>query len=280
LIRPPKVKFFEAKKEGKIYILGVPLEVSLSFRPGVKFAPQSIREVSEVLESFSPYLEGDLEDLLFIDLGDLVLRQQKHEALQKIEDEIKRIISSEKRFLFLGGEHLITFPIIKAYKSLWPDLAVLHIDAHMDLREGYEGEKLSHATVMRRVWEIVGKNLYQLGVRSGTKEEWAFSESFCRLHPFDLSGLSLFLDEIKDKPIYLSLDLDVIDPGYLPGTGTPEAGGITPKELFEAFKLLKERKLVGVDIVELSPSYDPTGASSILAAKVVREILLLLGFSF
>lgn len=279
MIKEPRSKFLEAKEEGIIGLVGIPMEITLSFRLGTRFGPKSIRDVSEVLESFSPYFMSDLENLPFVDLGDLALGSSVEDALTFIENEVKKVLSPQKRLLCVGGEHLITLPLVKSHKSLWPHLTVLHIDAHMDLRNEYEGRSLSHATVMRRVWEEVKGKVYQVGIRSGAQEEWEFSRRFCHLYPLDLNGLPHLLEEIGDGPLYLTLDLDVIDPGYLPGTGTPEAGGVSPSELFRSLGLLKGRNLVGADVVELSPCHDPTEASSILAAKVVRELLLLLGSS-
>ncbi len=279
-IRKPRIPFIDAKDEGPLVLMGVPLEATLSYRLGAGAAPHSIREVSEVLETYSPYLDLDLEDLAFVDGGDLPpCREGVEDYLEGVEAHVKGLLDQGKRILSLGGEHLVTLPLVKAHKAVWPDLVVFHLDAHMDLRDQYEGRKLSHATVVRRVWEEVGRRVYQLGIRSGTREEWAFSREHCRLGPFDLSLLGYFLEEVDQAPIYLTLDLDVLDPGFLPGTGTPEGGGVTPGELFSALALFKEKNLVGADVVELSPIHDPSGASTILAAKVVREVLLLLGQS-
>ncbi len=274
--RSPRIPFLEAKEEGRLALVGVPLEATLSYRLGAGMAPRAIREVSEVLETYSPYLDLDLEDLSFRDLGDLVIPPGEG-ALDAIEEGIGAILEEHGALLALGGEHLVTLPLVRAYMDRWPRLVVFHLDAHMDLRDEYEGLRLSHATVMRRVWEEVEGRVYQLGIRSGTREEWAFSRESCRLCPYSLDALEGFLEEAGNAPIYLTLDLDVLDPGFLPGTGTPEGGGITPGELFSALPLFKGRNLVGADVVELSPIHDPSGASTVLAAKVVRELLLLLG---
>ena len=272
-----KVPFIEAKEKGKVALVGFPLDATFSYRPGAGMGPEAIREVSEVLETYSPYLDMDLEDCPFEDRGDLPPYSGPLEGyLARVQNEAERLLREGKTLLALGGEHLITLPLVKAHLGIWPNLVVIHLDAHMDLREEYEGRFLSHATVMRKVWEEVGGRVYQLGIRSGTKKEWRFSRQHCRLCPYDLSRMEEFLREIGDTPIYLTIDLDVLDPGYLPGTGTPEGGGITPRELFYALPLFLGRNLVGADVVELSPAYDPTGASPILAAKVVREMLLLL----
>jgi len=272
-----KVPFSEAKHNGKVAILGFPLDATLSYRPGAAQAPNAIREVSEILETYSPYLQLDMKDLSFTDKGDLPFSGNLMEYLEAVEKTAGDLLEEGKTFLALGGEHLISLPLVKACLKRWPDLVVIHVDAHMDLRNEYNGQSFSHATVMRRVWEKVNGRVYQLGIRSGTREEWTFSKQHCRVCPFDLSSTKDFLDEIGGKPFYLTLDIDVLDPGYLPGTGTPESGGITSKELFSSLALFLGRRMVGADLVELSPAYDPTGASSVLGAKVVRELLLLLG---
>jgi len=274
----PKIPFIEAKRDGPLALLGVPIEATLSYRLGAGAGPMAVRRVSEVLETYSPYLDLDLEDLPFEDLGDLPLcRGPVEGCLARVQEEVEALLGEGKVVLALGGEHLVTLPLVKAHMVFWPDLVVFHLDAHMDLRDEYEGRLLSHATVMRRVWEEVEGRVYQLGVRSGTREEWIFSRGHCRLCPFDLSKLGDFLDEVGGAPVYLTLDLDILDPGYLPGTGTPEGGGVTPRELFSALAFFRGRNLVGADVVELSPVHDVTGVSTVLAAKVVREILLLLG---
>jgi len=280
-MKRPRILFIEAKEKGKVALVGFPLDATFSYRPGAGMGPEAIRGVSEVLETYSPYLGLDLEDFSFEDRGDLPPSRGSLEGyLAQVQGEAEGLLREEKTLLALGGEHLITLPLVKAHLGIWPNLVVIHLDAHMDLREEYEGRFLSHATVMRRVWEEVGGRVYQLGIRSGTKEEWRFSRQHCRLCPYDLSCMEEYLGEIGDTPIYLTIDLDVLDPGYLPGTGTPEGGGITPQELFSTLPLFLGRNLVGADVVELSPAYDPTGASTILAAKVVREVLLLLQSTF
>jgi len=277
-VRRPETPFIGAGSGGPLVLLGIPLEATLSYRLGAGGGPGAVREVSEVLETYSPYLDLDLEDLAFRDLGDLPpLRGKVEDYLDWVRGLVEAYLREGKTLLALGGEHLVTLPLVKAHKALWPDLVVFHLDAHMDLRDRYEGLSFSHATVMRRVWEEVEGRVYQAGIRSGTREEWSFSRKNCRLAPFDLSALGTLLEEAGQSPIYLTLDLDLVDPGFLPGTGTPEGGGVAPRELFSALPLFKGRRLVGADVVELSPVHDVTGASAILAAKVVRELLLLLG---
>ncbi len=279
-MKRPRIPFIEAKENGEVALVGFPLDATFSYRPGAALGPKAIREASEVLETYSPYLDLGLEELPFEDLGDLAPSGRSFEGyLSQVQEEVKGLMKEGKTLLALGGEHLVTLPLVKAHLGSWPDLVVVHLDAHMDLRDKYWGRSLSHATVMRRVWEEVEGRVYQLGVRSGTREEWRFSRQHCWLCPYTLSRMRECMEEIGNAPIYLTIDLDVVDPGYLPGTGTPEGGGITPQELFSTLPLFLGKNLVGADVVELSPAYDPTEASSILAAKVVREMVLLLQFA-
>ncbi|WP_022669724.1 agmatinase [Hippea alviniae] len=265
-------------KKSRIVLVGVPYDGTSTFRPGSRFAPASIREASYGIESYSPYQDKDLRDIRFYDIGDIPLSYSDVNLnLEIIESFIHKIITKGRRVLALGGEHLISYPIIKAHKRKFKDLVVIQLDAHSDLIDSYRAEKFSHATVMRRTAEVVGfENLYQLGIRSMVREDKLLplrDKNMCML---DLSKAKEFLDEIKDKPIYLTVDLDVLDPSVFPGTGTPEPGGITYKELLNFLLKLKDKRLIGADVVELSPHYDPSGVSSIVAASIVRELLLLI----
>ncbi len=267
----------DSYQEAPIVLAGIPMDLTSSFRPGSREGPRAVRGASEGLEEYSPYLNRDLDDCLFYDGGDLLLPQGNLDlCLEKIERLSHLLLRDKKLPFFLGGEHLITFPIIKAVQSYYPDLAVLHFDAHADLRDEYLGESYSHATVMRRVCELVGpKNVYQFGIRSGTKDEFAYGEKFTNFYPFDvLAGLKASLPRLKGRPLYITLDIDVVDPAYAPGTGTPEPGGILPQELFCIFELLQGFNVVGFDCVELAPIYDAGGITELLAAKLVREGLL------
>ena len=177
----------------------------------------------------------------------------------------------------IGGEHLVSLPVIETLAHHYPDLHIIHLDAHTDLRDDYLGEKLSHATVLRRAWDILGDHrIFQFGIRSGMKQEFEWAKTHTYLHPFDTVTLKETMQSLKGKPIYFTLDLDVLDPSIFSGTGTPEPGGITMKELLEVFIILKEAHLIGADVVELAPHYDASGVSTAVACKVIREIALLL----
>jgi agmatinase len=264
-------------KKSNIVLLGVPYDGTSSYRPGSRFAPDAIREASYGIESFSPYQRKDLRDLKICDLDNIPLSFGDKELNFKIiESFVQKIVYSRKKLISIGGEHLISYPIIKAFKKKYKDICVLHIDAHSDLIDTYRGERFSHATVMKRVGEIVGfENLFQLGIRSMNKSDFVLPYRDKNMHLFDLSKISEFIEQIGDKPAYVSLDLDVLDPSIFPGTGTPEPGGVDYKELLECIlKFQSFKKVVGADIVELSPHYDASGVSSVVAASALRELLL------
>ena len=259
-----------------IALFGVPFDGTASFKPGSRFAPAAMREDSYGLETYSPYCDCDLTECKVCDIGDLEPPFGNAEkVLSLVEQRTDEILTAGKRPVMLGGEHLITLGAIRAAVKRYPDLHVLHLDAHTDLRDDYLGETLSHATVMRRIWKLVGDGrIHQFGIRSGEKTEFDFADLHTDLHRFTLEGWTATLQILQGKPVYLTLDLDVLDPSVLPGTGTPEPGGVAFTELLDAVLQLHRVQLVSCDIVELAPHYDPSGASTAVACKLVREILL------
>ncbi len=261
-----------------VVLLGVPMDFTVSFRPGARSGPERIRQVSDVLEEYSPYINKNLNEVKYFDCGDIDLPFGNVEkSLKLIEEVVTSCICDKKHPFVLGGEHLITLPVIKCLASKFKDLKVIQFDAHADLREDYIGEKNSHATVMKQICNIVGsKNVYQLGIRSGTKEEFEFGKENTNFYPFTVkeSIIKEIVKKCLGHPVYLTIDIDVLDPAYAPGTGTPEPGGITSKELFYAVECLNDINLVGCDIVEVSPIFDISDITAITAAKLVREILL------
>ncbi len=263
-----------------LVILGAPLDLTVSFRPGTRFAPAQIRQVSVGLEEYSPALERDLADYAYYDAGDIILPPGRvEESLERIGAAVNCIVADGKFPLLLGGEHLVTLPVVEALFRYYPYLAVVHLDAHADLREEYLNERFSHATVMRRVVEVIGgENVFQFGIRSGTREEFSYGRTSTHFFPGEiLRPLAGVREQLKGRPIYLTLDIDVLDPAYAPGTGTPEPGGCTPREVFRALYMLAELQVVGMDLVEVCPVYDPTERTSLLAAKIVREAILCFG---
>jgi len=266
-------------KNADIAIFGVPFDGTTSFRPGTRFGCSAIRNDSFGIETYSPYQDKDLTDLEIFDGGDLELPfGNTKKVLEKIESYTEGILRDNKTPVMLGGEHLISLGAVRAVAVKYPDLHVIHLDAHADLREEYLGEKLSHACVMRRIWEIVGDGrIFQYGIRSGDKTEFEFAKKHVSTHKFDLEGIEDTVKLLNNKPVYLTVDLDVLDPSIFSGTGTPEAGGITFKELLDGLLKIQGLNIVACDINELSPVYDQSGVSTATACKILREILLILG---
>ncbi|RDW20307.1 agmatinase [Oceanobacillus arenosus] len=265
--------------EANLVLFGAPFDGTTSFRPGTRFAMQAIRQDSYGLESYSPYLDMDLEEVAIFDGGDLELPLGNTvRAIEQIHEYCEEVLANDKKFLMVGGEHLVSLPSIKAAYEKYPNLHVIHIDAHTDLREDYLGESLSHASVIRRCHDFLGDGrIYQFGIRSGLKEEFEWAKEHTYMERFSIDTLKEKVSDLKDVPVYITIDLDVLDPGIFPGTGTPEPGGITYRELLHAIEEFQGLDhIVSADIVELSPSYDVSGASTAIACKTVREMLLTL----
>lgn len=266
-----------------IIVYGVGFDGTTSNRPGTRFASSAMRGEFYGLETYSPILKLDLEDYKICDLGDLELSIGNTErVLDEIYQGTKQIVQDNKFPMMIGGEHLVTLPAFKAVYEKYKDIYVLHFDAHTDLREEYNNNKNSHATVIKRIWDILGDDkIFQFGIRSGTKEEFDFALD--KNHTYmEVGGITTFeeiLDKLNNKNVYLTIDLDILDPSIFPGTGTPEPGGITYKELEKVFSIIKKSSinLVGCDIVELSPDYDNTNVSTITACKILRELSLVIG---
>lgn len=267
----------DSLEESDRVIIGLPMDSTTSFRPGTRMAPYRIREVSEEVEEYSIYQDRSLDEIAFYDAGDVQIPfGNVEQSLARMEDTARRLLAMRKKIFSIGGEHLVSLPIIKAYKEIYPDLAVIQMDAHADLRDNYLGEPLSHASVMNHVLRLVGdKNLFQLGIRSGTREEMQLARRCSNLY---LDQFLTVLPEVKQKigrrPVYLTLDIDVLDPAFAPGTGTPEAGGVSSRDLITALLEMASLNIVGFDMVEISPPYDIADNTSILGAKILREALL------
>lgn len=265
-------------ESAKTVIFGAPFDSTTSYRPGTRFGSSAIRSESFGIETYSPYQDKDLLDYNIFDAGDPELCIGSVEtALQQIEDIAAEILADGKRPLMLGGEHSVTLGAVRAVYKKYNDLYIIQFDAHADLRDDYLGVKNSHACVMRRCHEIVGDgHIYQFGIRSGDREEFRFAEGHTKMQRFTLEGIEKAAEELAGKPVYLTIDMDVLDPSVFPGTGTPEHGGVQFMELLEAVFKLKGLNIVAADINELSPHYDPSGISTAAACKLLREILLML----
>ena len=256
-----------------IVMLGLPFDGTVTYRSGSRFAPEQIRLASWGLEDYSPRFDRHLEDVNFHDAGDLEFPLgNTYKSLDLIEKNVEEIYRDGKKVFAIGGEHLVTLPEIKAVSKFYKDFAVVHFDAHTDLREEYLGEEMSHSAVIRHVSKIVGaENIKQIGIRSGMKEEWEFmKEHKTLIHKYSE------LDVLKGKKIFVTVDLDVLDPSVMPGTGTPESGGMQFNELMGWFEYLKDFNIIGADVVELAPDYDASGVSTAVATKVIRELLMIM----
>lgn len=262
--------------EASCVIFGAPMDTTTSYRPGTRFASSAIRKESIGLETYSPYQDKDLEDVKVFDGGDLELPfGNPRIALDIIKKTTKTIIDNNKLPCMIGGEHLVSLGAIEAVVEKYSELRIIHFDAHTDLRDEYLGEKLSHASVVRRVYDLVGDGrIYQFGIRSGERKEFYWAKEHTNLNKFNFNGLQEAIKDCRDYPVYFTIDLDVLDPSIFPGTGTPEAGGVTFNELLEAIFKVSKLNVVGMDINELSPIYDQSGASTVLAGKILRELLL------
>lgn len=266
-----------APKDAKTVLFGAPFDCTTSFRPGTRFGSAAIRHESYGLESYSPYQDRDLTDIAVLDMGDLDLPfGDSARALAMIEAQAADIVKNGKRPFLLGGEHLVTLGAFRAVAKAYPDVHIIHFDAHADLRDEYLGVQLSHACVLRRCWELVGDGrIFQFGIRSGDRSEFAWGSRHVCTHKFDFDTLEEVIEKLQGKPVYFTLDLDVLDPSVFPGTGTPEPGGVQFDELRRAATAVcQTSNIVGCDVNELSPHYDQSGISTAAACKMVREMLL------
>lgn len=257
-----------------IIMIGLPFDGTCSYRPGSRFAPERLRLASWGMEDYSPDFDMHLDDVNFYDAGELEFPLgNTKKTLDIIEQNARHIFNDNKKYLGIGGEHLVTYPALKAcYEKYKENLAVIHFDAHTDLREDYLGEKLSHASVLRRIGETIGfENIKQIGIRSGLKEEFDIMKKYNTLVKNKEQ-----LESVKNKKIFLTIDVDVLDPSVMPGTGTPEANGMTYHEFAQWIKYLKDFDIVGADVVELAPDYDKSEVSTAITTKIIRDVLMIM----
>ena len=265
--------------EAKIVLFGAPYDSTTSFRPGARFGCKAIRSESFGLETYSPYQDDELTEKKVFDSGDLELVfGNAQTALGQIEERARTILNDGKLPFMVGGVHLVTLGAFRAVYEKYPEVSIIHFDAHADLRADYLGEKMSHASVLRRCHELVGDGrIYQFGIRSGDREEFIWGREHVCTRMFDFEGLDQVVEQLKGRPVYFTLDLDVLDPSVFPGTGTPEAGGVSFMQLLNACLKLRGLNIVGLDVNELAPAYDISGVSTAVAGKIIRELLIMLG---
>ena len=263
------------QKDAQVIVLGLPYDRTSSFIPGSRFGPQYIRQCAENVEDYSPYQDKSLFDLKICDVGDTEFYGD--DWILQIEKEAENIYDKEKRIIFLGGEHTITPPIIRAIKKTHQTFSLVQFDAHCDLRDEYLGEKICHATAMRRAGDVLGADrIYQLGIRSGTREEFKTGKNLYKFRIYE--PLSKLIERLKG-PIYVSIDVDVLDPGVLPAVSTPEPGGISYRELIDSLLLFKRKNIIGADIVEYNPLAASPYASGSTVAEILRELILVMAHS-
>lgn len=263
-------------EDARIVLFGAPYDSTTSFRPGTRFASSAMRNESFGIETYSPYQDKDLLDINVFDSGDLELPfGDPSQALNDIEECTEEILNDGKIPCMIGGEHLVTLGAVRAAAKKYMNLHIVHFDAHADLRDDYLGVKESHACVLHRCWDIVGDgHIYQFGIRSGDRDEFVFAQEHTYMNKFNFGTLEEAVQKIGQEPVYFTLDLDILDPSEFPGTGTPEAGGVSFTQLLNAVREVSKLNIVGFDVNELSPVYDQTGRSTALACKILREILL------
>lgn len=264
-------------EDSRIVLFGAGFDGTTSFRPGTRFAPSAIRNESFGIETYSPYQDKDMEDYSYFDSGDLELPfGSTKRVIADIAGRADTILSDGKVPFMIGGEHLVTLGSVMAVSDKYDDLCVIQFDAHADLRDEYLGQKLSHACVLRRCHDILGDgHIFQFGIRSGERSEFRFADVHTEMHKFNFNGLEETVQKLRGRNVYFTIDLDVLDPSIFPGTGTPEAGGVTFDELRQAATLVcSELNIVGCDVNELSPPYDQSGVSTAVACKMIREMLL------
>jgi len=264
-------------EEADIALFGVCWDGTSSFKAGSRFAGFAVREASFGMEEFSFYQRQSLLDIKFADYGDLFLPPgQKERVMADIASAVKEIRAKGQFPIAFGGEHLVALPLILAAYEEHPDMALVHFDAHADLRPDLWGDTLTHATIIGRAADRIGfEHIFQFGIRSGSLEEWQLAQKHKTIRPFTLEAIDEALAKLGDRPIYLTLDMDVLDPSLYSGTGTPEPGGIGWDLLIAGLKRFRGRKLVGMDCLELAPHYDPTGVSAMTMAKTLREMIIL-----
>ncbi|MGM9927025.1 MAG: agmatinase [Bacillus sp. (in: firmicutes)] len=267
-------------KESDVVLYGMPMDWTVSYRPGSRFGPTRIREASIGLEEYSAYLDRSLDEVKYHDVGDIPLPfGNAPKSLDVIEDFVRTLLADGKFPFGIGGEHLVSWPVMKAVASKYSDLAIIHMDAHTDLRIEYEGEPLSHSTPIRKIAEHIGpNNVYSFGIRSGMKEEFQWAkENGMHISKFEvLEPLKAILPTLKGRPVYVTIDIDVLDPAHAPGTGTVDCGGITSKELLASIHAIanSDVNVVGCDLVEVAPVYDVSEQTVNTASKLIREMML------
>ncbi|MBV9893625.1 MAG: agmatinase [Chloroflexi bacterium] len=280
---PPAIPFLASSPEpaaasrAAAAVFGAPLDLTESFRDGARHGPDAVRQMSESLESYSPILDRDLADLAVIDLGNLELNHLNIEAaLDTISQAAAKAAGTAKLAIMLGGEHTASLGGFRGMKRVHPDGVIIQADAHLDMRPDYEGQPFTHATWLHHVGEEFGfDRIHQVGLRSGDRAEWRLARGTTAWSSTELSLPTSVRERIEKRPVYVSVDIDVLDPAHAPGTGCPEPGGMTFRELASFLYSLEGLNVVALDVMEVSPNVDPANITAAAAAKLVREAILL-----
>jgi agmatinase len=278
-VSPKFIACDRSLSEARIVVYGVPFEGRVNLRKGADAGPRDLRLASDSIETYSPVLDRDLEDLALADIGDCELPDgaPPREQLDAAREQIAAWWRPGLLPFMLGGDHTATVPVIEAIAPAIPNLKILQLDAHPDLREEFLGERYNYASAMARVMDTVPpERVYQVGMRTGAREEYTRRRpSFLPLlagHPVDV--VRRLLPELRGHPLYVTIDVDVLDPSEAPGTGSPEPGGLRVPELVEIVRMLDGCDVVGGDLVEVAHAWDPSGRTGIAASWVIREALL------
>jgi len=280
-MRPVSPRFIACTRspdEAQIVFFGIPFEGKVNLRKGADRGPLDLRLASDSIETYSPALGRDLEDLAMADLGDCELPDgSPRSQLEAARQEIRRFWRPGLRPVMLGGDHTATLPVIEVLAAAVPDLRILHIDAHPDTREEFLGERFCYASAMARVMEVVPpERVFQVGMRTGSREE--FERRLPNFFPVTAiapdDAVRKILPELRRHPLYVTIDIDVLDPSEAPGTGSPEPGGLRVPEVVELIRLLQGCEVVGTDLVEVAHAHDPSGRTGIAGSWILREAIL------
>lgn len=266
----------EITEEGGV-LLGAPLDDTGSFRTGSRFAPEQIRSVSRALEEYSMRLGKDLRNIPFFDVGDLLLTPgNTRGAVEVVSQAVASLLKAGQKPFIMGGEHTVTVPAVRECQNHYGPLAVLYFDAHADLRPSYGEMELSHACTAYQLKQMQGVSLYQFGIRSADGDELSSADEGCFFPYKVIEPLESILSTLADSYLYITLDMDVVDPAYAPGVSVPEPGGVSAGEILEVISLLEryKKQIVGIDLVEICPAYDSSQITAMLGAKIIREALL------
>jgi agmatinase len=280
---PPATRFLassadRAAERVAAAIFGAPLDMTESFRSGARDGPAAVRYMSDSLESYSPVLDRDLEDLSLQDLGDLTFEGLTVEpALEVITRAMAYAANMARLAIMLGGEHTASLGGFRGIKRLYPEALIIQADAHLDMRANYDGRSFTHATWLNHAGREFGFDvIHQVGLRSGDRAEWQMARGSTAWSSTDLNLPHAVRDRIGRRPVYVSIDIDVLDPAHAPGTGCPEPGGVTFRELAQFLYGLDGLNVVALDVMEVAPELDPANITAAAAAKLVREAVLLL----